>query len=198
MSIEVIPNGIDRSLIDRPTNLAANYILTLGRLDRRHKGLDLLMQAIIRSSHCPLPFVIAGDGPDRTWLQGQLLKCANKARWVGRVDGLAKIKVFEEAAFFVAPSRCEGIPLAFLEALAFGLPLIVWDIRDNDWLIDSCAIKVPPFDVPALTEAIERLAASKSNQETMSKCAKDFVRQFDWDRIGERYEKFLSNVVGSA
>ena len=197
MPIEVIPNGIDRSLIDRPLNPSAKYNLTLGRLDRRHKGLDLLMQAVMLS-HCKLQFFIAGDGPDRGWLQGELAKCVSKAKWVGRVDGSAKTELLENAAFFVAPSRCEGIPLAFLEALAFGLPLIVWDIRDNEWLPVSCAIKVPPFDVQALAEAIERLANSDSDRVAMSQRAKEFIRQFDWDRIAERYEKNLSAITGLA
>lgn len=128
----IIPNGVPQKAIrsDRKTE-AGKYLLFLGRLDIHVKGLDLLLDAYANAARrCKLPELVIA-GPD---LNGSLsaleqkvgsLGLTHAVRFTGPVQGDAKEELLANASAFVLTSRWEGFPLAALEAMAAGLPLLV-------------------------------------------------------------------------
>jgi glycosyltransferase involved in cell wall biosynthesis len=103
----------------------------VGRLAQQ-KRLDSLLIAYatlceIRDKVAP-PLVIAGDGSERSRLEklaGQL-EITVQCEFLGDIPGPEE--VLDGACCFVNPSESEGLPNAVLEALAFGVPVILSDI----------------------------------------------------------------------
>jgi glycosyltransferase involved in cell wall biosynthesis len=200
LHVEVIPNGLDQTLIDQPLNQSGEYILFLGRIDIRHKGLDLLLNAYKTiKAEISVPLVIAGAGlkKDEAWLKREIaaLKLEDRVRCVGKVTGQTKEDTFRRAMLYCAPSRCEGVPLAIMEALGYGLPTVLFDIDDLAWMPQTHCIKAKPYDVVEYGRALLDLSQDESRRRTMGGLAKQWSQGFSWDSIATRYENFLNSVT---
>ncbi|HZB51926.1 MAG TPA: glycosyltransferase, partial [Mycobacteriales bacterium] len=129
-----VPGDLDGGAVRARLGLAPGTRLAvfLGRLDRDHKGLDLLVEALaeVRPTAPPLALVLVG--PDREGSRQALEDLAARRGVAGDVVfwggayGREKFDLLAAADFFVQPSRWEaGVPLAVLEALCVGRPCLV-------------------------------------------------------------------------
>lgn len=129
----VQPMGIDlahyadvQRRAERP--LAAPYALALARLVPQ-KGLALAVRALAHVAPA-LTLVIAGDGPERQQLEQLARPLGERVRFVGQLDAPARDAFLAHAELLLMPSRrlddgrAEGTPLAALEALAAGIPVL--------------------------------------------------------------------------
>jgi glycosyltransferase involved in cell wall biosynthesis len=200
LHIAVIPNGTDPELVRRdPGPPADRHLLFLGRLAIHQKGLDLLLNAYQPARRDLPPLVIAGSGvaTDEAWLLHRIqeLGLAPRVRLVGRVDGEAKSTWLREAMALVMPSRYEASPLVAVEGFCYRLPVVLYAIPELEDLPDTCCVKVPAFDVPALTAALRALAADPARRRTLGDQARAFSRDFDWDTLADRYEAFCETIL---
>lgn len=108
------------------------YILAVARFVPE-KGLDLLVDAF-RKSKGNLKLVIAGDADHETVYSKDLKrKMTEDPRIVGTgyITGEPLNQIFSHARLFVLPSYHEGLPIALLEAMSYGLAVLVSDIPAN-------------------------------------------------------------------
>jgi len=141
----------------------APEILYVGRLDWQ-KGLPTLLEAFATArSYCPAArLVCVGEGPLRQALQETaskhgLSEAVDFRGWVPR-DALATL--YARARVCVVPSLAEMAPLVPLEALSFGTPVIVTDLKGGREYFDDKAIWiVPPGDAQALAVALRAAVA---------------------------------------
>jgi glycosyltransferase involved in cell wall biosynthesis len=89
-------------------------VLFAGRLVEK-KGIDLLLQVIRLTPRCH--FFIVGDGPLKP-------EPAKNLTWVQFIPPEQMAAVYQTADVFFLPSHSEGFPLAILEAMASGLPVV--------------------------------------------------------------------------
>src|ERR1019366_3750593 len=126
--ISLVRNGVD--LPDEPPPPGeGQHILVLGRIDVNQKGLDLLLAAIALAKP-RLPVLVAGAGcPAEERKLFRLIEqtCGPVAR-VGQVSGPAKEALLRDCAFLVLPSRYETFGLSALEAMAWGKPVVHFDL----------------------------------------------------------------------
>lgn len=151
---QIISNWIPHDFRDKRKIPAANQgrapiIAFAGRLDRHHKGLDILVEiCAIISARCQISFLIAGDGPDRLWLEGELSKRGldklARVEFLGWLDDTGSL--FEKADVVVLPSRVEGCPLVLLEALCKGTLAVSFNIPGCDMVLPA-QLMAKPFDV---------------------------------------------------
>jgi glycosyltransferase involved in cell wall biosynthesis len=112
-------------------------VLYLGRLHQM-KGCDLLIKAfsIVCSEDSDLNLVIAG--PDEGRFVESLRKLAkrrlgpDRITWAGPIYREMKWAAFCAASLFALPSHCEAFPVALLEALGSGVPVLITD-KINIW-----------------------------------------------------------------
>ena len=130
----IIPNGIDI-----PSHIKDHFsndsicIVYIGRLDPENKGLDLLLKACskIRTELLNAFCHIDIYGPDTCGAVKDLIgyikskKINNIVRFHDAVYGKEKEAVLLSSDIFILPSRHEGHPVAVIEALSYGLPVIV-------------------------------------------------------------------------
>ncbi|MBA3009843.1 MAG: glycosyltransferase family 4 protein [Proteobacteria bacterium] len=135
----IIYNGVqlpvlssDRDFLDRVGVAPGNYILAVSRFVPE-KGLDLLIKAC-QLSHTPYKLIIAGDADHETDYSKHLkhmMDVDDNIIGTGYITGEPLNQLFTHAGLFVLPSFHEGLPIALLEAMSYGLSVLVSDIPAN-------------------------------------------------------------------
>jgi len=199
VSVQIIPNGVDlrhfrtKSGPKTPADATKKTILYLGRLENR-KGVRYLLEAFARlqSKKPDVRLVIAGAGPDREKLEQevQALGCSD-VEFLGYVDDVTKMKLFHSADLFCAPSIFgESFGIVLLEAMASSLVAVAGDNPGYSSVMQGLGklSLVNPKDIPQFTHRLELLLYDDDLRALWQKWAKDYVRQFDYAKILDRYE----------
>ena len=198
--IVVIPNGTDLSVCKK-ADREEKYILFLSRIEADQKGLDLLLNAyrlIKNRIGFPLYIAGAGNGKEERKLR-QLIDrwgLADCVTLLGRVEKKEKEMLCSRAAIGVVPSRFESFSLAALEFLAFGLPVVAFDIPALSWLPSDAAIKVPAFDVVALARGLLTLASDAGLRRKMGDRGREVAQEYSWDSAAEKYREYILSIIG--
>ena len=98
----------------------------------------------------------------------------------------------------VLPSRYETFPLTALEAMAYGKPVVCFDLPRLSWIGADCAVRVPPFDPRELGRAIHELSIDPARRAVLGQRGYAISKAYDWDAIGERYRNLLAGILASA
>ena len=149
--------------------------LFLGSVGPRKGAFDLLeAMGRLKPRRCPLQVWIAGyeerEGDlIRARARHEELQLGESYQLVGTVRGAEKAELLSKASFFVLPSYDEGLPMAVLEAMAAGLPIIATPVggipevvRDN-----YNGFLITPGDVDTLAEKLNTLANDRHLRDIM-------------------------------
>ena len=111
-----------------------------------------------------------------------------------RADHLALLGA---ADAFVLPSYREGFPMALLEAMACGLPVLATEVGGISELIqdDENGLLVRPGDIDALAEGLRRLASSPALRARLASRAAETVRAFDSEKVANSYLDVFSALM---
>jgi len=189
-----IPNGVTISessisaeIIPAQGVLPGQYILAVARFVPE-KGLDLLVKAF-KAYKGDLKLVIAGDADHETDYSRELKQqMADDPRIIGTgyITGDRLTWLFSNARLFVLPSRHEGLPIALLEALGYGLPGLSSDIPANSELELPDERYFKAGDVEDLLCKLETLADIMMPQEEKERQIKRISESYDWNVVAEK------------
>lgn len=155
---------------DNYTNNDTIKIVMVGRLCEQKNPLLLLNAFCSLQDNYQLYYI--GDGPLRTEIEKEILnkKLNERVKILGWVDNVPE--VLPSFDIFVLPSRWEGMPLAMLEAMASGLPVISSDIPSNRFLIENTNGELfKSEDAISLKEKIEYLGRDPKKRALISQDA---------------------------
>jgi glycosyltransferase involved in cell wall biosynthesis len=200
--VEFIPNGVstmppspqsDAEVLDELALIAGNYVICVARLVPE-KGIHILVEAFRRSNDTRT-LVIAGAGrKDDRYAQDLLAGAETGAepriRFLGMVPRARLGVLLRNAALFVLPSFHEGLPIAALEALACGCPVLLSDIQPNLDLGLPASRYFPVGDVPALAA---RLADHAEAREAKGLLPDTLM---DWDEVAKRTAAVYRKLPG--
>ena len=170
-----IPNGIDAvakseatDYIEKIGALKGEYVLGVGRITPE-KGFEYLVKAV-NNLDSVKQLVIAGaaDHGDSYLNQLKALDVNNKVIFAGFVGGEDLRQLYSHAKLFVLSSENEGFPLVMLEAMNYGLPMVVSDIPATHLIELSQECYAIKCDVDSFTERIERMYQTDSCQYDLS------------------------------
>lgn len=157
-----------------------NYVLGMSRFVPE-KNLHHLIEAFSRVKSEGLKLVIAGDSDFPDEYSEGLKRQAREAGVVltGFVKGQKLHSLLTNARCFVLPSSHEGLPIALLEAMSYGLPVVVSDIPANleVGLPDKCYF--PVGDIDALASRLSVLC-----EDPLARIDYDMAK-YDWDHIAK-------------
>jgi phosphatidylinositol alpha-1,6-mannosyltransferase len=188
LSVSPIKNGRYPQLSNEQ-----RVILTVARMDasEQYKGHDVVLRALssVISEVANLIYVIVGDGDDRPRLESlaRELGVANHVVFTGEINDSELVALYQRSELFVLPARTvvgssnpkgEGFGIVFLEAMAFGKPVVgprygapVEIIRDgqNGLLVD-------PEDPASVAGALSKLLANPDVAVAMGNAGMNYVR----------------------
>jgi glycosyltransferase involved in cell wall biosynthesis len=204
------PLGIelpDEDRIVRNQKKDAFDVLFVGRLEKR-KGLDTLIKAIPSIlDHMPQTrFTIVGGDTNSTPIGGSykryLLKMLDKkyhqnVDFVGFVPDEELKRYYRNCDVFVAPSLYESFGLIYLEAMAWGKPVIGCDAGGVPEIVEDgeTGILIPPEDVNALAEAIINLEDEKLRAKIGENGRKKVENDFSNKIMAENTYKIYCDVI---
>jgi glycosyltransferase involved in cell wall biosynthesis len=191
----VIPNGIE---LPPFAPGGGDLIGTLSVLEP-FKGLDVFLRAAaqLAERHPDWRFGMFGSGSDAERLEGiarelGLTERLERPGFVPAAEAFARLRVY------VLSSYWENAPMALLEAMAAGIPVVATSVDGVPEIVDdSVAQMVPPGDPGALGDAIERLSTDATLRDQQVGAARArvqerFTAEGNARAIGELYERLLS------
>lgn len=208
--VRLIRNGIDLDPFDRrrhPTSgeRDASSGLTVGLVGRlsREKGIDLFLRAAA-SVLVQMPstrFVVVGDGPDRAALEQLIgeLGIGHRASLLGRREDMPS--VYASLDVMVSASRQEGLPVALLEGMASGLPLVATAVGAVPSVIreGQTGILIPPENAELLASSILELLRDAPMRQRFGAAARTLIEdEFSADRMTSEYLHLYEEVVAEA
>jgi glycosyltransferase involved in cell wall biosynthesis len=205
-----IPNGAEIEMetsaeILNQWGLRANrYALSVSRLVG-HKGIQYLIKAFMELEDTnKLPnnykLVIVGapaNTPDyEKYLQAMSVGRTN-ILFLGEQRGKQLAALFTHAGLFVQPSESEGMSMALLEAMAYGLPVIVSDIAPNLEVVrGGYGAVFPVKDVEALKQEMAHYINRPDEAKRLGASAKERIENsFSWDAIARRTAEVYQEAI---
>lgn len=208
LASDLIPNGV--TLPELPASTGAldsfglepgKYVLLVSRLVPEKRHLDLIRAfEVAQLPGWKLAIVGGSDHPDDYSRAVE----AETARVPGVVatgfqSGLALRELYSHAGVFVLPSSHEGLPIALLEALSFGLPVVASDIPANLELGLSADSYFPLSDVSALARRLQSVASCDAVNVNHREAIRSWVTtRYDWREIARQTRVVYERVISAA
>ena len=165
--------------------------MAVGRLvyEKGHEFLVEAMSTVTRESNHVVAG-ICGAGPLQGELMAQIEKLglSNKVKLLGQWDEIPELLAASDV--FVLPSRWEGIPMALLEGMMAGLPVIATRVEGVDEVVQpgEHGLLVPLESPAELAQAILQLLRSPADCQRMGAAARERVlSSYTTDRMCEAY-----------
>jgi len=178
-------------------------LLFLGHLSAR-KGVPELLRALASPSLASLQWrvTLAGGGPlDEFRELAASLGISERVDFPGWVDEASVKALNAKADILVLPSHAEGLAMAVLEGLSYGLVVVTTPVGAHTEVIepDVSGVLVPPGDVAALADALARVIDDGDARERLGRGARRrFLEKFDVrgysDRLSQLHIELLSQA----
>lgn len=202
--VHAIFNGVAVDELTPPDGYAHSpggrvRLLALGVLGHKKGTYDLLDAAERLKNRLPnLDFVFVGAGEVEQFRALARAKgLTGRATFLGSVDDAARVRALHESDIFAIPSRAEGQPIALLEAMAAGLPVIASRVGSVPEVVQPTnGFLVEPGDVEALVTAIARLARDARLRETQGRfSAEEASKKYRLSRVMDEIDAVYHDLM---
>jgi glycosyltransferase involved in cell wall biosynthesis len=199
--VRTIVPGIDRPIGHPSQSTAAEpRILFVGSLFNRRHVLDLVRAAAIVARTRPdVSLDIVGD--DRTFPREDLEQAIRnaglegRARWHRFASDEALADLYGRARAFAFLSEYEGLGLTPLEALAAGVPPVLYDTPVARESCGDAAVYVPIGDLPGVVRALERTLFDSTTRRGILDRAPATLARYEWPRAARDTIAVFESVV---
>jgi glycosyltransferase involved in cell wall biosynthesis len=164
-------------------------LITVAHLVGRKRHSDVLRAlAVLASRHPALRYSIVGDGPERIALEGLAarLGVAERVDFKGQLAPAQAIDEARRATLFVMPSTEEAFGVAYIEAMAGGVPAIGCRGEPGPEEIAAAGdglVLVPPGDIERLSQRIDELLSDPHRlREAGQRARATVAAHFTWER----------------
>jgi glycosyltransferase involved in cell wall biosynthesis len=202
----LIPNGIDLQQFC-PGQIVSSKsemqqfpnLVTVAALERR-KGFEVVLAALpeVIARIGPINYTIVGDGPDRVWLEAQI-QARGLTEYVKLIGAVKDVRPYlANGDLFLLPSYGEGLPNAYLEALAMGLPTIVSnDPPYDDIAHPAFSIQIDRHNPETMSQALIQLLSNPTCRAAMRRAARrEAEEKYAWPIIAQQYQTLFTELIG--
>lgn len=207
---EIIPNGVDLSLFNRPFDQSVRsarraeagfsendkVIITTSRLSQKNGVADLIEALAFLPDAYKL--LIIGEGEDGPTLREQAKRFTSRVVFIGSKPYAELPDWLQAADIFCRPSLSEGLGNSFLEAMAAGVPIVGTPVGGiPDFLKDGetglfCAVQDPQ----SIASAIRRLVEDEPLRQRVMAAARQLaLRDYDWDLIAKQFDLLIRRLL---
>jgi glycosyltransferase involved in cell wall biosynthesis len=187
--LAVIPYGVDLGDFspgtDRPPNARVRCVY-VGQISHR-KGIPVLLRAA--RALPDLQFVLTGPVVTPSLLRG----FPPNVQWISALPHAEVAALMRTADIFVLPAVEDAYPLAVLEAMASGVPVVVTDHVGTSEAIEPgvTGFVVPAGDHTALAAVLRRLADDSDLRSRIGRNARD------WNLAGHSWAQYGSDAIAA-
>jgi glycosyltransferase involved in cell wall biosynthesis len=172
---------------------AAPALVTVGHLVARKRHADVIRAlAVLAKRHPTLRYEVVGDGPELGALQqlAQQLGVGERVAFHGQLPHEQAVALARGCTLFAMPSTEEAFGVAYIEAMAGGVPAIGCRGEPGPEEIAAAGdgfVLVPPGDIERLTQRIDELLGDPQRLREASMRARETVAaNFTWGLCGEQ------------
>ncbi|MBD2099689.1 glycosyltransferase family 4 protein [Leptolyngbya sp. FACHB-261] len=204
----VLPNPAELpAQVPNRTGVTKIKLIFCGRIGQRKGAFDLIR------AFAQLPdelkqnsqLILAGDGEIEEGQQLAItLNVQNSITFLGWVNAETRDALLTEADVFILPSYNEGLPLALIEAMGWGLPVITTPVSGIPELVTSTenGLLVEPGDIQQLSEAMQALIKDEALRLALGSAARKTVAPLDvknfFCRLTEIYRLVVAKRYSSS
>jgi O-antigen/teichoic acid export membrane protein/glycosyltransferase involved in cell wall biosynthesis len=199
--VNILPNPVQLPT-ETPIRMDSSPIILAfcGRIGQRKGAFDLIhaFAALPSTLQKQSRLVLVGDGDLEAGhalvIQYRLVEQMCLTGWV---DSTTRDQILKQADIFVLPSYNEGLPMAVLEAMAWGLPIITTPVGGIPEIISSGknGLLIQPGDILGLTHAMQQLIEDCSLRQTLGATARQTVGTFDLNFYGDRLSQIYRSQL---
>ena len=198
--VVVLPNPIE--LPEQVPNRSQNSNLTLlfmGKIGQRKGTFDLIQSfAQLPSTDRQIQLWLAGDGEiEHAKALVAQLNLGERVQFLGWIDAEQRNQLLAESDIFVLPSHNEALPMALLEAMAWGLPVVSCPVGGIADFVCSGqnGLLVTPGEPKQLSAALQSLIANERLRITLGQAARQTVASLDVQHYVLRLEQIYHACV---
>jgi teichuronic acid biosynthesis glycosyltransferase TuaC len=189
----VVHLGAEIPEAQRPPRDRTPKLVTVAHLIGRKRHADVLRALAVLGQRYPtLRYAIVGEGPERIALEGLAarLGVAERVDFHGQLPPARAIDEARRCTLFVMPSTDEAFGVAYIEAMAGGMPAIGCRGEPGPEEIAAAGdglVLVPPGDIERLTQRIDELLSDPHRLREVGQRARATVAaHFTWERCGRQ------------
>lgn len=185
-----------RAALDLPQDVPLVLMVAEFNPRKRHEDVLNAFSAVWSGAH--LLLVGKGELEDEIREQAASLGLGRRVHFLGYRTDVPELMAISQ--LLLLPSLQEGLPMAVIEAMSMGVPVIGTDIRGTrDLLSDGAGVLVPVRSPAALAHAMNALLADREHRELLRRNARERVRQYAigplLDTHAELYSRLRDSVL---
>ena len=207
-----IPNGVaapgdEVPVTDDPLERfglePGRYLLNVGRLVPE-KAIDQLLTAYPNVPGDVRVAIVGGSSHTEEYLEQLRELAARDPRIVltGPIYGAEKDRIFRNALGYVMPSLLEGLPLALLEAISYGLPVVVSDIEPHLEVVSDDGPGHRVFRTGDLDHLAKQITTLVNESELEQAAARQLQQrvlvEYSWETVTDKTETLYEQLVAEA
>jgi glycosyltransferase involved in cell wall biosynthesis len=202
----VVPNGVAIPDSIHTNQSAQPVFLFLGDWTPRKGVRDLVSATAVAARH-GFPGIVCLAGFEKKPGQREALDrhiaesgCKDKVRILGVLACKEKEAALAASDCLVLPSYAEGLPMAILEAMAYGLPVIATRVGAIPEVVTDGreGLLVEPGDIPALATCLAKLASDAALRVRMGQAARQRAQtEYSLDKMVDSIRHIYLAVIGT-
>jgi glycosyltransferase involved in cell wall biosynthesis len=195
--VRAIPPATDTTRFHPSTDDHCRWdVITVARLTPDKRIVDLLKAvALLRADGCAASVAIVGDGPLQAELrrEAERLGVAGSATFLGFREDVEEL--YRQSKIFALTSVSEGMPIAMLDAMSCGLPVVATDVGEIASVVEPgvSGYLVRCGDVPSLAERLAGLLRDDDLRARLGAAAAERIRSdMSVDAVASLYRGILT------
>ncbi|MBI4093494.1 glycosyltransferase [Candidatus Kaiserbacteria bacterium] len=206
---QIVPNIVDSELfhlakgvpaLKQRLGLSEKVVVHMGRLSYE-KSVDRVLHAFVQvfKREPRATLIIVGDGPDKNALEvlAKNLGLSECVRFTGFIHGSTLVEYIQAADVFLTASKSENMPLAVLEAMACGLPIVAVRSLGLSEIVEDGknGYLVPPDDVLAMAEHGRELLRDDELRARFSASSHALSEKYAESAVAEQLERLYQLTI---
>lgn len=199
----LVPNGVDLALFLKDVDqkekeeLISNldkklgdvFLVTTSRLNHKNAVDDIISALVSLPKNVSLLVIGKGEEGPKLQKQANDLGVSDRVKFLGYVNYEYIPKYLSVCDIFIRPSRSEGFGNSFIEAMAFGLPVIATPVGGiPDFLNDrQTGVFCSPDNPQSIVKAVNEIISDTELRNRIVLNAKDMVMaKYGWDHVAQK------------
>jgi len=199
--ITVVPNGVCVPILDalptRPTTATIGFVGRLVEGQRIELLVDVVSELAARGTACEA--ILIGDGPARGGLERHAAErgVGERIRFVGEQDDV--VPWLDRLDLFLITREAAVYPLALLEAMARGVPVVAMGARGGlAEIAEGGGLHLPDREISTAADAVQRLLSPSDERDRLRLRGLELARRHSLDAVLSRLDALYEACEASA